>query len=156
MMLAPRADIPALHPPDLSLHVLFGLGLMECRVVTTSAISKGHAASCPAELFLFQVDVSPGLVMVVTMNPNATLRHSGPPAGFKPNLPVCNCRVYTRYPLTNVARNRAMLPTLRETDLCFGSRWRLTLLRNLAGISGQHDQKIKVDALTWTDTTGHV
>lgn len=55
---------------------------MECRAVTTSAISKGHAAYCPAELFPFQTDASPGLVMVVMRNPHASLRHSGPPAGL--------------------------------------------------------------------------
>lgn len=40
---------------------------------------------------------------------------------FKPNLPVHNCQVCTRHPFTHVARNRAMIPTQRETDPCFES-----------------------------------
>lgn len=72
--MASSADTTALHPLDLNSQSVFlsGLGLMQCSAVTASAISRGHSASCLAELFPLQMDVSLGLVLVVMLNPNAS------------------------------------------------------------------------------------
>lgn len=123
MTLTSWADITALHPLDLNSQSACSLWTRSHRTQCCHYFGRFKRPRCI--LSSRALSVPDGCFSWAGYGSDAEskrqLKAFRASCWLIPNLPIHDCQVYTGHPLTNVVRNRAMIPTQRETYPCFGS-----------------------------------